>query len=260
MINQIINDDCVNGMKQLPSESIDMVITSPPYDAIRDYKGFAFDYESVLKEIYRVLKNGCVCVWIVADQTIDGSESGTSFKQVLCAMDIGFKLHDTMIWEKDSFSFPDSNRYRGVFEYMFVLSKGKPSKVHLIADRRNKYGGMNVHGTARKTDGTTFDRSETWKSTIIAEEGIRFNVWHQPCEKNNKTGHPAPFPIQLVKDHIKSWSNEGDLILDPFMGSGTTAIACMQTNRNYLGFDISKEYCEMAEKRIRNNNKPIDLF
>ena len=154
-----------------------------------------------------------------------------------------------MIWEKDTFTFPDKTRYRQCFEYMFVFSKGKPKSINKISDRKNKFGGTMVHGTSRDPDGTTFRKSNHNKSAV-KEYGERFNVWHIPTEKKNKTGHPAVFPIQIALDHIISWSNEGDTVLDCFMGSGTTAVVSKKTNRNYLGFEISKEYCDIAEQRI----------
>ena len=181
-------------------------------------------------------------VWIVSDATINGSETGTSFKQALFFKEIGFNLHDTMIWKKDSCAFPESNRYYQNFEYMFVLSNGTPKTFNPIRDRKNKYAGEQIHGTFRNKDGTTTSRSETWKSIICNEYGSRFNVWEQPTEKNNKTGHPAVFPVKLIKDHLYTWTNKGDVVLDPFMGSGTTGVACKETDREFIGFEISKEY------------------
>ena len=198
---------------------------------------------------------GGVIVWIINDAVIKGSETGTSFKQALYFKEIGFNLHDTMIWEKDSTAFAEVNRYPQVFEYMFIFSKGKPKTFHAIEDRKNKYGGMNIHGTFRNADGTTTSRSKTWKTSICKEYGARFNVWQIPSEKNNKTGHPAVFPMQLAKDHILSWSNEGDTILDPFIGSGTTALACIATGRECIGYEIDKTYYEIAQERIYQATK-----
>lgn len=246
---EVINADCLEYMKTLPDKSFDLVLTSPPYDNLRDYQGYTFDFEGTARQIRRVLKDGGVCVWIVNDATINGSETGTSFKQALYFKEIGMKLHDTMIWEKDTFSFPDTNRYRGVFEYMFVLSNGKPKTYNLIADKINKYAGHSVHGTSRGKDGKTFRKSNDKKS-VTGEHGVRFNVWRNPNEKNNISGHPAVFPQQIANDHILSWSNEGDTILDPFLGSGTTLVAAKQLNRNATGIEISKEYCEIARKRL----------
>lgn len=243
--------NCLDLMKTLPDDCIDLTVTSPPYDNLRTYNGYEFDFENVAKELFRITKPGGVVVWIVADGMIDGSETGTSFKQALYFKDIGFNLHDTMIWQKDSFTFPESTRYPQNFEYMFVLSKGKIKTFNPIKDRQNKYTGAKIHGTYRQKDGSTTPRGERWTDEGgIKEFGTRFNVWEMPSEKSNKTGHPAVFPKALAKDHIISWSNENDVVLDPFMGSGTTAVACIETGRHYIGFDISQKYCEIAKKRI----------
>ena len=242
--------DCSVLLKDLPEQSVDMVITSPPYDNLRDYKGYSFDFENIAKQLFRVVKVGGVIVWIVSDATINGSETGTSFRQALFFKEIGFNIHDTMIWKKDSCSFPESNRYYPNFEYMFVFSKESPKTFNPLKDRKNKYAGNQIHGTFRNKDGTTTYRSETWKNTICGEYGIRFNVWEQPSEKNNKTGHPAVFPVKLVKDHLYTWTNYGDVVLDPFMGSGTTGVACKEMDRDFIGFAISKEYFDIATKRI----------
>lgn len=235
--------DCVEGMKSLPDGCIDLTVTSPPYDNLRTYNGYSFDFESVARELYRVTKNGGVVVWVVGDQTVKGSETGTSFKQALFFMETGFNLHDTMIYQKSGVSYPDSTRYHQQFEYMFVFSKGKPKAINLIADRKNKYTGT-VGGNKR---GGLCKRGEY---------GRRFNVWYYPNGKHNTTKdldafkHPAVFPEQLAYDHIVSWSNEGDIVLDPFIGSGTTAKMAYKAGRHYIGFDISEEYCDISRARI----------
>lgn len=233
----------------MPEECVDMVITSPPYDELRAYMTYTFDFEETARQLFRVVKQGGVVVWIVADATIKGTESGTSFRQALYFKDVGFNIHDTMIWCKDTMSFPDRTRYGNCFEYMFILSKGRPKTINKICDRRNKWSGTHIHGTSRSVDGHTFRKSNHNKSDV-KEYGARFNVWNIPTEKHNRTGHPAVFPKQIAKDHIISWTNEGDLVLDPCIGSGTTAIACIETNRHYIGFDIAEEYCNMAKARI----------
>lgn len=257
-LNKIYNMDCLYGLKLLDDESVDLVVTSPPYDGIRNYNGYSFDFENIVKELFRVIKKGGVIVWIVGDQTINGSESGTSFRQALYFKEIGFNLHDTMIYQKECI-FPDTNRYLGVFEYMFVFSKGKPKTVNFLMDRKNKSLHKSTGTTYRQKDGTT-KRKETKE---IEEFGRRNNIWYYSTGFNKSTTdiiaykHPATFPEQLANDHIISWSNIGDTVLDIFMGSGTTAKMAMFQNRNYIGFEISKEYCELAERRIENN---INLF
>jgi site-specific DNA-methyltransferase (adenine-specific) len=254
--NKILQGDCLEVMKGIPDNYIDLTVTSPPYDNLRTYNGYVFDFKNTAKELYRITKQGGVVVWVVGDATIKGSETGTSFKQALYFKEIGFNLHDTMIWEKDTFSFPDKIRYRNVFEYMFIFSKGKPKSFNPIEDKINKYAGCKVHGTSRGKDGKTFKKSNC--GTITKDKGVRFNVWKQPNEKNNYFNHPAPFPEKLAQDHIISWSNKGDIVLDPMCGSGTTCKMAKISGRKYIGIDTSKEYCEIARKRI--NTIPETLF
>lgn len=256
-IDYIKCGDSAELMGEIPDESISLTVTSPPYDDLRTYDGYAFDFKRIAQELFRVTVRGGVVVWIVNDATVKGSESGTSFRQALYFKDIGFNLHDTMIWKKDSCAFPDSNRYYQNFEYMFVFSKGKPRVFNAIRDRRNKCAGMRVHGTFRNRDGTTTDRSQTWKESVCRDFGVRFNVWEQPSVKANKTGHPAPFPLKLAREHILSWSDEGDVVLDPFLGSGTTALAAAEANRHYIGFEISERWCDVARLRLGIFNNPL---
>lgn len=260
-MNRTYRGDSAEVLKTIEAESIDMVLTSPPYDNLRDYNGYCFDFETIAREIFRVLKPGGVAVWVVADGVVNGSETGTSFRQALTFIDIGLNLNDTMIWEKDSFSFPEAVRYPQVFEYMFVFSKGRPKAFNPIKDRKNVYAGMKIHGTYRQKTGETTPMGERRTDADgINEYGTRFNVWNIPSEKNNKTGHPAVFPVRLAKDHIISWSNKGDTILDPFMGSGTTGIACIETGRDFVGIEISEEYYQKAVERIENKGAQIRFF
>tara|TARA_R110000787_G_C13356238_1_gene439578 strand:+ start:231 stop:1010 length:780 start_codon:yes stop_codon:yes gene_type:complete len=256
-INKIYNENCLDTMSRMEDNFIDLTVTSPPYDNLRTYNGYSFDFESIAKELYRITKEGGVVVWIVGDATIKGSETGTSFKQALYFKDIGFNLHDTMIWMKDSFAFPSPIRYHQCFEYMFILTKGKLKSCNLIEDRVNKWAGGIVHGTSRNKDGTTFRKSNHNKSTVKSI-GCRFNVWQQPTVKTNRSIHPATFPKRLINDHIITWSNKGDLVYDCFMGSGTTAKMALINNRKFIGSEMSEEYCEVAEKRISNYR--INLF
>ena len=250
-MNKIINMDCLEGMKHIPDKSIDLVVTSPPYDGLRDYNGNNKQWgehvwKKIVKDLFRVIKSGGCVVWIVADATINGSESGSSFKQALYFKEIGFNLHDTMIWRKESFSNPFPNRYHQIFEYMFIFSKDNPKTFNGIFDRKNKHYGAIISPTVREADASLHKR----KPKIINEYGKRHNVWDIFVNKNNRSIHPATFPEQLAKDHIISWSNKGDTILDPFMGSGTTAKACQELGRNYIGFELEKKYCQIAEQRL----------
>ena len=263
-INTIIQGDASKKLKDIPNEYIDLTVTSPPYDNMRTYNGFDFDFETIAKEIYRVTKKGGVVVWVVGDQTINGSESGTSFKQALYFKEIGFNLHDTMIYMKPSASFPETTRYYQVFEYMFVFSKGKPKSINLLKDKENKWAGGTSFGKSsfRQPDGTLIQKDKI----KVKDKGVRNNIWKISGGKGFSSKddiafkHPAIFPEQLVSDHIYSWSNEGDIVLDPFMGSGTTAKMALLLNRRFIGIELSEEYCEIANKRIDYLLKQEKLF
>jgi site-specific DNA-methyltransferase (adenine-specific) len=236
-LNTIYNENCLDTMQRIPDGFIDLVITSPPYDNLRTYNGYSFDFETVAKEIYRVCKPNGVVVWVVGDATIKGSETGTSFRQALHFMEIGFKLHDTMIYEKNSPAYPasrSSNRYTQIFEYMFVFAKGDVPK-QLICDKANKWAGHKDFSGKLKNPVPNFSpRNNIWKYTT-SFNGVK---------------HPAPFPEQLAYDHIVSWSNVGDVVYDPFMGSGTTAKMSLVSDRKFIGSEISSDYCDLANKRI----------
>lgn len=255
---KLLNGDSAVILKDIPDCSVDLTVTSPPYDDLREYKGYSFDFETIAKELFRVTKPGGVVIWIVSDATKSGSETGTSFRQALYFKEIGFNLHDTMIWVKDTLTFPDPTRYGQTFEYMFVFSKGKPKTFNPIKDKPNKWAGEIVHGTSRGVDGKTFRKSNHHKG-VTQEYGVRYNVWNMPGEKHNDTGHPAVFPVKLAKDHILSWSNKGDTVLDPFMGSGTTGIACADTGRDFIGIEISKDFYELSKRRTTEASAQVRM-
>lgn len=190
-------------------------------------------------------------VWVVSDQTVKGDETGTSFKQALYAKECGFNLHDTMIYLKDGICKPDKKRYQQSFEFMFVFSKGTPCSINLLSDRRNKSFGRKITGTTRNKDGSC-SRASGYGNKI-KQYGIRWNTWEIKSNKGNCiSGHPAMFPEELARDHIISWSKKGDHVLDPFLGSGTTGIACLKTGRDFTGIEISEEYFKIAEARIKH--------
>lgn len=246
-MNKIYNMDCLDFMKQVPDKFVDMVLTSPPYDDLRTYNGYSFNFESIAKELYRIIKDGGVIVWVVSDQTKNGSESGTSFKQALYFKEIGFNLHDTMIWNKpNSFNFGSNNCYKQQFEYMFILSKSKPKTINFIKDIKAKMAGKVLQGARKHSDGTR-DKVPFF---ICDEFKKRGNVWNIGLSNEN-FGHTAVFPEQLANDHILSWSNEGDIIYDCFMGSGTTAKMALLNKRNFIGSEISADYVEIANKRLK---------
>lgn len=244
------NMDCLEGLKMLKPNSIDLVITSPPYDNLRDYKGYSFELEGIVKELYRVLKVGGVIVWVVSDAVVKGSETGTSFRQALTFIDSGFNLNDTMIWRKTN-PMPQVKqpRYAQVFEYMFVFSKSKPKTFNpIMVDC--KTAGQPYKSTAKKI---TKDKERQYKEFKINKQKVDSNVWDIAIAQN-KTSHPAVFPEELVYKHIISWSNEGDIVMDIFSGSGTTHKIALENNRKFIGFEISKEYCDIEEKRLREND------
>jgi len=250
-LDKIICGDCEKVMTQFPKESIDLVVTSPPYDKIKNYTGFIFEFSTIAYELRRIIKEGGVVVWIVGDQTVDGSESGTSFRQALFFKEIGFNLHDTMIYHK--FGSPlNHNRYEQHFEYMFILSWGKPKTFNPIMEKKLWKDNRKKKQYKGYADGTPKFGAASQVETKIAG-----NVWHYNVGGGHVTkdkiahDHPAIMPEALAHDHIISWSNEGDIVLDPFIGSGTVAKMAYLNNRHYIGIDISPEYCTIAEERIR---------
>jgi DNA modification methylase len=232
--------------KNIPNNFVDLTITSPPYDDLRKYNGYKFDYKAMLKELYRVTKEGGIVVWIVGDRTQNGSESGTSFKQALYAKEIGFNLHDTMIYAKNNPIPLTHNRYEQQFEYMFIFSKGKPKTFNPIK-KANIHAGKNKTGTHR-LNGDSLKQMN--KQEKVKDFSIENNIWFYSVNKGSTTKdviahkHPAIFPEQLAQDHILSWSNEGDIVLDPMCGSGTTCKMAFLNNRKFLGVDMSHEYIE----------------
>ena len=266
MINKIYLGDAVNVMKNLPNNSVNLTVTSPPYDNLRTYKGkikddttydeyFSFPFVDIVKELYRVTTDGGIVVWVVNDQVKNGGETGSSFRQALKFQELGFKIYDTMIYHKNGAAFPESGRYSQVFEYMFVFLKGKkPKTVNLIKDKPNKWAGHSNFGqrSIRQKDGEI----KKMTSFVVGDYGYRYNVW----QINNGAGyttkdkyayqHPAMYPESLAEDHILSWSNEGDIVLDPMCGAGTTCKMAKMNNRNFIGIDINQEYVDISNVRV----------
>lgn len=261
---QLIHGDCIDVMQDLIREGVkvDLTVTSPPYDNLRTYNGtceWNFDiFKKVAKCLYDITADGGVVVWVVSDATYKGSETGTSFKQALYFKDIGFNLYDTMIWQKPSPQVPTEGRYYDVFEYMFIISKGKPKTLNLLKDRKNVSAGMVSN---KETRSCKEDRKKKEGKRVVGEFSRRFNVWNISRGKSN-TLHPAVFPEQLANDHILSWSNECDLVLDCFMGSGTTGKMALLNNRRFIGIEKVDEYFEISDKRIKEsmNRKQLNLF
>ena len=247
--------------KHIADESIDLTVTSPPYDDLREYKGYKFDYKKLAKELYRVTKPGGVVVWVVGDATINGSETGTSFRQALHFMEIGFNLHDTMIYHRKS-PFPGNIRYFQAFEYMFVLSKGKPRTFNPLKQLKSKksFGKNPSTYTYRDKNGGITKTDEAAQNRLALandrQERDRDNIWYYgtgymvSSPDKMSFEHPAIFPEKLARDHIVSWSNPGDTILDPMAGSGTVLKVAEQLGRNSIGIEISGEYCDIIRKRL----------
>jgi len=249
--------DCIDVMKEIPDNSIDLVVTSPPYDDLRDYGGYVFNFEPTAKELFRILEDGGVVVWVVGDATKDGSETGSSFRQALFFKEVGFNLHDTMIYQKTGMPMPDTVRYYQNFEYMFIFSKNRPKSINLLKDRINRWSGEKQFGkpSTRMKDGSLRTRNED-KRIIDNKYGIRFNVWQYKTGFGYSTKdeiafkHPAIFPDKLAGDHIQSWSNKNDIVLDIFSGSGTTPKMAKMMGRRFIGIEKEKKYCEIAERRL----------
>lgn len=259
-LNKIYLEDNIETLKKMDDDFIDMIITSPPYDNIRKYNGFSFDIDNLTELLFKKAKKGGVIVWVVNDQVINGSETGSSFRQALKFMEAGFYLHDTMIYEKNSSSYPSSrksNRYTQIFEYMFVFSKGKPKTANLICDKKNKWAGFTNWGKNTKRIGENEQLKHVEDIKPVPEYSPRNNIWKYvngggfASKDKIAYKHPAIFPEELAQDHILTWSNENDIIYDPFMGSGTTAKMCILNNRNYIGSEISSEYVDISNERIK---------
>jgi len=258
MVNSIILGNCVDELNKLDDESVDAFITSPPYDNLRDYNGYSFPFEDIARVMYQKLAKGGVIVWVVGDAVIKGSETGSSFRQAIFFQELGLNIHDTMIYEKNGSSFParrTGNRYSQVFEYMFVFSKGKPKTANLICDKKNKWSGWTTFGK-----GTNRDKD----GRLVAGKGRkptpnfspRHNVWKYNTGKSYTTKdgfafkHPAMFPESLAEDHIMTWTSPNDLVVDPFVGAGTTTKMAAVNGRNWIGIDVSEEYVGIARQRM----------
>jgi site-specific DNA-methyltransferase (adenine-specific) len=261
-------------MARMPDNFIDLTVTSPPYDdmdadfnpipknGFRTYKGYTWDFKAIAKELYRVTKEGGVVVWVVGDMTINGSESLASSYQKIYFRQVGFNIHDTMIYNKLANNVPSTNRYKNLFEFMFILSKGIPLVTNLILEPKSDKRLKNYHAI-RDENGRCKDRHIY---QVKQNDKCISNIWSYIVSFNNTSKdkiafeHPAIFPEQLAADHIISWSNEGNLIYDPFMGSGTTAKMAIKLKRNWIGSEISPEYCEIIKKRLDPILKQGNLF
>lgn len=251
-LNTIYNENCLDTMFNMPDKYIDLTVTSPPYDGLRTYDGYSFDFENTAKELFRITKTGGVVVWVVGDSVIKGSESGTSFKQALFFMKCGFRLHDTMIYQKINYVPLNHQRYEQCWEYMFVLSKGKPKTFNPIMIPCKFPGKPESYGAGRRQNFGNNHSMRTYESRVCKqtkETKIAPNIFSYVCG-SEKSGHPAPFPNKLAEDHILSWSNKGDIVYDPFAGSGTVPKICEVNSRNWIASEISAGYCKIINSRL----------
>lgn len=247
----------------LQDNSIDLCVTSPPYSDLRLYSGYTFDFPTIAAQLFRVIRTGGVLVWVVGDTTENGSETGEPFRQALYFKGLGFNLYDTMIYKKKGLRFPEQKRYYNIFEYMLILSKGQPKTVNLLKDRKNAPEWLESNGKKRSHMKRNKDGSFTGRKAYVPQEyGVRWNIWEYEIgggKGNEKAAyaHPAVFPDALARDHILSWSNPGDIVLDPMCGSGTTLKMAKELGRHWIGFDISSEYVKLAKERVAGANPPL---
>ncbi len=256
-IDRIYSGDCIELMKRIDADSVDLVVTSPPYDNLRNYNGFSFTFERIVEGLHRVMKPTGIIVWVVGDKIENGNKSLTSFRQAIYFQEHGFKVHDVMIYEKKNTPFMRSNAYTNCYELMIILTKNRPETFNplMVGTKRRGYEMLPHNKLA--------DGINKKKLGKLKENKVRNNVWQYAVGLGGTTrdkiafGHPAVFPERLAEDHILSWTNEGDLVLDPMCGSGTTCKMAFVNNRHYIGIDISEEYCEIARERLRTTSQRL---
>ncbi len=254
---RLIVGNCVDILRSWRRDIVQLTVTSPPYDKLRDYHGYEFPFEEIADELYRVTAEGGVVVWVVGDR-IKGGRSLTSFRQALYFQEIGFSAHDIMIYQKKNTPFTRSNAYTNAYEMMFVLSKGKPKTFNPLKVPTQR------HGYEMLTHNKLPDGINKKKLGELKKEKTRSNIWSYAVGLGGTTRdkiafqHPAVFPEKLAEDHILSWSNPGDLVLDPMCGSGTTGKMALLKNRRFIGIDISPEYINIARQRLADFGLPVE--
>jgi site-specific DNA-methyltransferase (adenine-specific) len=249
-LDQIILGDNCEVMRTLPSESIDLVVTSPPYDDLRTYGGHSWDFYGVAWNLKRLLKPGGVIVWVVGDATKDGSETGSSWKQAHHFQAIGLRIHDTMIYRKQNYTPLTHNRYEQEWEYTFIISNGKP-KTFNPKMVECTYAGSKTWGEPNMYKDNSGSLTRV-KQTVINDKKIAGNIFTYEVGSRitGAINHPAMFPEALARDQILNWSNEGDIVLDPFSGSGTTAKMAKHNGRRFIGIEVNPEYVEISQQRL----------
>ena len=242
--------DCVRFMETMEAAAVDLVVTSPPYDDLRDYKGFDFDCEAVAKGLAEVVKEGGVVVWVVGDR-INGGRTLTSFDHAFIFRDAGFTVYDAMIFKKRNTPFMRKRAYTNCYDFMFVFSKGTPATFNPLRSPSVR-SGLAPLPYLKGTDGINRKTERE-----LSEHKVRTNIWSYAVGRNGTTAdmyafkHPAMFPENLARDHILSWSDPGDLVFDPMCGAGTTCKMAKATGRRWLGVDVSREYTTIARRRVR---------
>jgi len=252
LLDTVITGDNCEVMRQWPDACIDLVVTSPPYDDLREYGKHEWDFYGVAWNLARLLKPGGVIVWNVADATKNGSETGTSMRQALHFQGMGLNIHDTMIWHKPNPIPRTHDRYEQAWEYVFVLSKGKPKTWNPIMDDCI-YAGSRRTGTIQKD--TSGERTHKNTGGLTSERKQAANVWS--IVGRSETAHPAEFPHSVPARCVTTWSNPGDIVLDPFAGSGTTLKAAKELNRRYIGIEVNPEYVKICEERTMQESLPL---
>jgi DNA modification methylase len=251
---KIYHENCIDTLRRMPNDLIDMTITSPPYDDLRDYNGYHFPVEEIAALLLQKTKSGGVVVWVVGDRTVNGDETLTSFRHAITFQEAGFKVHDTMLYvKKNPIPSDCGKRYRQAFEYMFCFSKGQPKTFNPITEP-TKSAGQKIAAFRITGRGRGNVPDEDVGREIKAERKVNniftYNVGTASSKDKIAFEHPAIFPEQLVEDQITTWTNSGDLVYDCFMGSGTTAKAAHQLGRKWLGSEISEQYVRLAEQRL----------
>lgn len=258
-LNRIYQSDCVKLMKYMDENSVDLTVTSPPYDELRNYNGYHFDFENIAKSLFTITKKGGVVVWVIGDKIKNGNRSLTSFKQALFFQEVGFNVHDVMIYRKKNTPFMRTNAYTNCYEFMFVFSKGSPKTFNPIKEKTVRQG-FEMMPFNKGADGIN--------RKVLSElkpEKTKTNIWEYATGLGGTTSdrvafkHPAVFPEKLAEEHILTWTNQNDVVFDPMCGSGTTCKMAFKNNRHYIGCDISKEYVELTKKRLKNLTQKLPI-
>lgn len=245
-INKVIHGDNSAAVALLTRGSVDLIVTSPPYDDLRTYEGHSWNFYGLAHALFQALAEGGVMAWVVSDQTIEGSESLSSMKQALHFKEIGFRIHDTMIWEKPNPMPQNHARYEQAWEYIFVCSKGKPKTWNPVMVPAKNAGKIST-GSFLRADGSRLEKSGNGKP--IKSEKVHKNIW-PITNPGNGTKHPAVFPDALAEMIISTWSNEGDLVLDPFAGSGTSLLTAQRMSRKFIGVELNESYVAICNQRL----------